>query len=191
MDPVRHTLLRTNEGQCGRGTAHCSLKTVRSVATMEIHDALAHEESSDASLFCAATLHRHGLPYDYAKLDTHALSKPCACCNAPLWDTGLHASRANRISRWQSHLYRCRGDGRRLHAHETVKLAMKRLSLSCPDFVGCVFPRYSILIEPTPSSRQISLEGHICHGKWLTREGHMYGCCHYIGYVTIVLILIL
>ena len=149
MDPVRQTLLRANVGPCGRDTAYCSLKTIRDVATMDCLDALAHKESSYASLFCASTLHR----YDFANLDTQALLETCACCNAPLWDPGLHASRADRIFVWQSHLGRCGGDGRRLHAHEAVKLAMKRLVLSCPYPVGCPFPMASILIEP-PHLRQ-------------------------------------
>ena len=69
MDPVRQTLLRANAGQCGRDTAHCSLKTIRVIATMDWPSTLAHPESSDASLYCASTLHRYGLPYDFAKLD--------------------------------------------------------------------------------------------------------------------------
>ncbi len=43
---------------------------------------------------------------------------------------------------------RCGGDGRRLHAHEVVKLAMKRYVLSCSTPAGCVFPSASVLIEP-------------------------------------------
>jgi len=171
MDPVRQTFLRANAGQCGRDTAHCSPKTIRAVATMDCLVALAHQGSSVASLFCASTLHRYGLPYDFAKLDTQALHETCACCNAPLWDPWLHASRADRIYVWQSHLGRCGGDGRRLHAHEAVKLAMKRLVLSCPDPAGCAFPKDSILIEP-PHLRQdqsrprdIYAVGHSLHMK--------------------------
>jgi hypothetical protein len=43
---------------------------------------------------------------------------------------------------------RCGGDGRRLHAHEAVKLAIKHLVLNNPTPVGCVFPRKSVIIEP-------------------------------------------
>jgi len=74
MDPVRQTLLRDNAGQCGRDTSHCSLKMVGAVATMDYLAALAHEECSDTSLFCAATLHRYVIPYDYAILYTHVIS---------------------------------------------------------------------------------------------------------------------
>ena len=35
-------------------------------------------ESSEATLFRAATLHRFGLPYDYAKLDTETLPEMCS-----------------------------------------------------------------------------------------------------------------
>ena len=142
------TLLRANAGKCGRDTAHSSLKMVRSVDTTDCLAARVHEKSFDASLFCAATLQRYGLPYNYTKLDTHILPKTCACCNAPMWDPGLHASRVDWIFVWQSHLGRCGGDGLRLHAYEPVKLAMKRLALSCPDHTKCAFPRDSILIEP-------------------------------------------
>jgi hypothetical protein len=62
MDPVRQSLLRANAGQCGRDTAHCSLQTVRVVATMDGPSFLAHEETSEASLYCAATFYRYGLP---------------------------------------------------------------------------------------------------------------------------------
>ena len=60
LDPGRQTILIANVGQCERDTAHCSLKTIRAVATMDCPTALAHQESSDASLFFASTLHRYG-----------------------------------------------------------------------------------------------------------------------------------
>ena len=50
MDHVRQTLLRANAGQCGRDSAHCFLKTVRAVATMDCPSALAHDETSEAFL---------------------------------------------------------------------------------------------------------------------------------------------
>ena len=62
MDPVRQTLLRANAGQCGRDTTHCSLKQIRAVATMDCPSALAPRETSDASLYCASTLHHYGFP---------------------------------------------------------------------------------------------------------------------------------
>ena len=166
MDQVRQTLLRANVGHCGRDTAHCSLKTLRAVATMDYPAPLAHHESSDASLSCASTLHRYGLSYDFAKLETQALPETFACYNAPLWDPGLHASRADRIFVWQCHLGRCGGDGRRLHAHEAVKLAiMKRLVLSCLDPDGCAFSKDSILIE-FPHIRQDQSRPECCKASY-------------------------
>ena len=83
MDPVRQTLLRAIAGQYGRDSAHCSLSTIRVVATMDCPSALAHDEILDASLLCAATLHIFVLPHDYARLENHSLPKkllllPCS-----------------------------------------------------------------------------------------------------------------
>ena len=36
----------------------------------------------------------------------------------------------------------------RIHTHETIKLTVKRLVLSCPDPAECAFPSASVLIEP-------------------------------------------
>jgi len=57
---------------------------------------------------------------------------------------------------------RCGGDGRRLHAHESVKLAIKRLVLNNnPTPSGCVFPRESVIIEPTYLRQDESRPGDI------------------------------
>ena len=130
MDPIRQTLLRANVGQCGRDSAHCSLQVVRAVATMDCPAALAHTKTSEASLYCTATLNRFGLPVDYAKLENYSLPETCSCCNVPLWDLGMQSTRADRIFIWQTHSGRCGVDGRRHKAHEAVKLAMQRLVLS-------------------------------------------------------------
>jgi len=100
MDPVRQSLLRANACQCGRDSAHCSLQTVREVAAMNCPSSLTHDETSGASLFCVAILHRYGLPYDNAKLENQLLPETCACCNAPLWDPSQTASRADHIFVW-------------------------------------------------------------------------------------------
>jgi hypothetical protein len=118
------------------------------MATMDCPAALAHIETSEAFLYCAATLHRYGLPMDYAKLDDFTLPETSSCYNAPLWDPGMQVTRADRIFIWQSHLGRCGGNGRRHQAHEADKLAMQRLVLSCPGPGECPFPKESILIEP-------------------------------------------
>jgi hypothetical protein len=128
---------------------------------MDCPSALARDETSEASLFFAATLHKYALPHDCARMENHALPKTCSCCHTPLWDLGMAASRADRIFVWQSHLGRCGGDGRRLHAHEVVKLAMKRLVLSRPDPAGCAFPSASVLIEPLHLRQDKSRPGDI------------------------------
>jgi hypothetical protein len=148
LDPVRKALMRAAAGQCGRDSAHCSLATVEAVARMDCPASLSHSELSEGVLFCAATLHRFGLPYDYANLENCILPESCACCSAPLWDPGQHPSRADRIFVWQAHLGRCGGDGRRIHAHEVVKLALKKLVLSSSTPAGCAFPPSAVLIEP-------------------------------------------
>ena len=72
----------------------------------------AGKDSREASLFCAATLHRFGLPVDFARLKAETLPKTCACCKAPLWDSTIPDSRMDMIFAWQCHLGRCGGDGR-------------------------------------------------------------------------------
>jgi hypothetical protein len=124
------------------------MDTVQAVARMDCPASLSHDELSEGTLFCAASLHRFGLPVDYAKLEATVLPETCPCCTAPLWEPGLQATRADRIFAWQCHMGRCGGDGRRIHAHEVVKLALKRLVLSCSTPAGCVFPSASLLIEP-------------------------------------------
>ena len=67
LNPVKHALLRATAGQCGMDSASCSMDTVREVAGMGRPGKGNHaEESREASLFCAATLHRFGLPVDIA-----------------------------------------------------------------------------------------------------------------------------
>ena len=64
-----------------------------------------------------ATLHRFGLPVDFARLKAETLPETCACCKAPLWDSAIPGSRMDKIFAWQCHLGRCGGDGRRLHTN--------------------------------------------------------------------------
>jgi len=52
-------------------------------------------------------------------------------------------------------------DDRRMHAHETVKLVVKRLVLTCPDPSGCAFPSASVLIEPRHLRQDNSRPGDI------------------------------
>ncbi len=128
---------------------------------MDCPSSLSLEGTSEASLFCAATLHRYGPPHDFARMEDHILPETWHCCQTPLLDQDLALSRTDRIFVWQCHLGRCGGDGRRIHAHETVKLAVKRLVLSCPDPTGCAFPSTSILIEPRHLRQDNSRPGDI------------------------------
>ena len=89
MDPVRHPLIRATAGQRGRDLAHCSVSTIKAVATMDCPSSLSLEGRSNASLLCAATLHRYGLPHDFARMEDHTLPETCHCCHAPLWDPDL------------------------------------------------------------------------------------------------------
>ncbi len=79
MGPVKEALMRASAGQCGRDSAYCSTITVREVAGIDRPGAGNIEETSgEASLLCAATLHRFGLPVDYARLKEVTLPKMCA-----------------------------------------------------------------------------------------------------------------
>ena len=129
------------------------MQIARAVATIDCPSSLAHDETSDASLYCAATMHRYGMPHDYAKMENLVLPETCACCSAPLWGPGLTDTRADRIFVWQIHLGRCGGDGCRHQAHDVVKLAMKRMVMSSSDPLGIAFPKDSVLIE-SPHFRQ-------------------------------------
>ena len=78
MDHVRRTLLRANDVQCGSDSAYCSLKIFQAFASMDCPYALAHDETSEASLYCTASLHRYGLPHEYAKMENLVLPETCA-----------------------------------------------------------------------------------------------------------------
>ncbi len=80
MGPVRQTLMRATARKCGRDSAHSSLSTIRAVATMDCPFAASLEETCDASLFCAATFYRYGLPLDYSRLENHTLPETCHYC---------------------------------------------------------------------------------------------------------------
>jgi hypothetical protein len=162
LNPVKQALLRATAGQCGMDSASCSMDTVREVASLDYPGkGNAEEDSREASLFCAATLHRFGLPVDFARLKAETLPETCACCKAPLWDSAIPGSRMDRIFAWQCHLGRCGGDGRRLQAHEVVKKSMRDLVLSNTIPGGAAFPASSIIIEPLHLRRDKSRPGDI------------------------------
>jgi hypothetical protein len=98
LNPVKQALLRATSVQCGMDSATCSMDTVKEVASMDHPGKANHGENSrEASLFCAATLHRFGLPVDYARLNADTLPETCACCKAPLWDSTIPGSRMDKI----------------------------------------------------------------------------------------------
>jgi hypothetical protein len=66
-----------------------------------------------------------------------------------------------KLFAWQCHLGRCGGDGRRLHAHEVVKRALRDLVLSNPNQGGAAFLASNILVEPPHLRRDKSRHGDI------------------------------
>ena len=81
LNPIKQTLLRATTGQCGLDSAYCHYATVKDVAKLNRpRGGVPEDGSREASLFCAATLHRYGLPVDFARLDSERLPKMCACC---------------------------------------------------------------------------------------------------------------
>ena len=83
LNPAKQALLRAIAGQCGLDSAHCHSSTVKDVVSMDRPGGM-DGGSHEAALFCDATLHRFGLPVDYARLKTETLPESCDCCNAPL-----------------------------------------------------------------------------------------------------------
>ncbi len=61
----------------------------------------------------------------------------------PLRHEPLH----KRLFSRQSHMGRCGGDGRRNHAHEVVKMAVKRLALCNLDPGGIAIPPNQLIME--------------------------------------------
>ncbi len=89
MDPLKQALMRASVDQGGTDSAHCSITTVEAVARMDCPTSMSHDGISESTLFCAATLHRFGVPVDYSKLEDCVLPEACHCCVAPLWDPGI------------------------------------------------------------------------------------------------------
>ena len=132
-------------------SAFCTMDTVTKVAGLDRPGRKNHgEDSREATLFCAATLHRFGLHVDFGRLNADTLPEMCSCCKAPLWNSAIPgASRMDTLFAWQCHMDRCGGDGKRLQAHEAVKRTVKNLVLSNVNPRGAAFPISSILIEPS------------------------------------------
>ena len=121
------------------------------------------QEVSESTLFNAATLQRFGLPYDFDSLSSTTLPELCPCCRAPLVDLSIYVPIPlhTRIFLWQAHMGRCGGDGRRLQAHEIVKMTIKKLVLGCPDPGGVAVPPANMIIEPPHLRNDKSKPGDI------------------------------
>ncbi len=62
------------ELQYGMGVIEAPTRTVKEVACLDRPGQGNHgEDSREATLFCAATLHRFGLPVDFARLNSDTL----------------------------------------------------------------------------------------------------------------------
>ena len=74
LNPVKQALLRASAGQCRLDSASCTPITVSEVARLD-KPGIGYngEVTGEASLFCAATMHRYGLPVDYARLNAGTL----------------------------------------------------------------------------------------------------------------------
>ena len=62
---VQTALLLSRAGQCGMDTTMIGLQEVQAVATMDRPANYEHVDLGEASLYNAATLNLHGLPYDF------------------------------------------------------------------------------------------------------------------------------
>ena len=134
-------------GQCGVDTARAGCLEVQAVATMDCPKAYEHLDISESVLYSASTLHLHGLPFDYDALRVERPPDECHVCRTALVDHQRPTSLHDRLFTWQSHMARCGGDGRRTHAHEMAKLAVKRLALCNPDPGGVAIPPNQLIIE--------------------------------------------
>jgi len=111
LNPTKQALLRATASQCGLDSAHCHSSIVKDVTNLDRPGGI-DGGSREAALFCAATLHRFGLPVDYARLKTETLPESSACCNAPLWDRAIPGTRMDKVVAWQCHLGRCKVSNR-------------------------------------------------------------------------------
>ena len=101
---IQRALMLSRAGQRGMDTAKVGLNEVQAVATMDNPVNYEHVDLGEAFLYNAATLNLHGLPYDYASLQSCDPLLRCSTCNAaltvPLRQEPMHARMFTR----QSHL---------------------------------------------------------------------------------------
>jgi hypothetical protein len=144
---TQRALMLSRSGQCGVDTSKAALPVIQAVATMDRPEIYSHLDISDSILYSASTLHLQGLPFDYDALKSVRPPDECPTCSAPLTDPARMIPLHERLFSWQTHMARCGGDGRRSHAHEVVKLAVKRLALCNPDPGGVAIPPNQLILE--------------------------------------------
>ncbi len=83
-----------------------------------------HLGMCEGALYNAPTLDLYGLPYDNASFHTENLPACCPTCIATLIDPLMLEPKHLRMFAWQSHLGKCGGDERCLHAHEITKFSL-------------------------------------------------------------------
>jgi hypothetical protein len=109
LNNVKKALMRASACQCGLDSSYCHADTAAFVAKMDRPGLGNHGDSSEPTLVCVATLHRFGLPFDYAKQDPKTFPETCACSKAPMWDPASEGTTRDTIFAWQCHLGRCAG----------------------------------------------------------------------------------
>jgi hypothetical protein len=177
MDPLKQALMRASACQCGLDSAHCSSATVEAVARMDCQASLSHDGISESTLFCAATLHRFGLPVDYAKLENCVLPEACQCCAVPLWDPGNLISRPIKICIWQCHMI---GKMRRgwspppsardsQAGYEEARPVQPHNNGVCYTIGLCAHRAPPLASRPIPSGRPI------CCGTWNAHKRSVFG----------------
>ena len=67
---MHRSLMLSRARQCGLDTAKVGLPEVVAVATMDRSSGYEHMDLNESTLYSAASLNLHGLPYDFASLQT-------------------------------------------------------------------------------------------------------------------------
>jgi hypothetical protein len=74
---MQRALMLSMVGQCGLDTAKAGLPEVVAVATKDRASGYEHMDLGESTLYSASTLNLHGLPYDFASLQSLV---PPSCC---------------------------------------------------------------------------------------------------------------
>jgi len=158
---MQRALMLSRAGQCGLNTAKAGLPEVVDVANMDRTSGYEHMDLNESTLYSASTLNLYGLPYDFASLQSLVPPSRCLICYAVLTGSMQPEPLHMRLFTSQSHLGRCRGDGRCFQAHEIVKLSLKRLALSNADPGGVAIPSGQLLIEQRHMRSDDSRPGYL------------------------------